>query len=770
MPLRSLNTKPVGSRDPTLLSPSDYDADATSIRSDQDTDSDDDERLARARNSRELRAHDRLVLMEEEELGQLVTETRKKKERERRGSGLPLPIPNPLNLFARRLSDASRSRSASPYSAESVGDPATTEKRSRRKSRRAAKRDRLLADAQHGEDGELMYEMEEGGMKDGSDTGESSDRDDSDEVDRKTLLHMASVKANRRRTCCRWALVYAMIVVAFLILVLLAWKLSIQKRTSRHTQKMISNGTALFAPTTILISLDGFRADFVNRGLTPRLHAFIKEGVSPLYMLPSFPSVTFPNHYTLATGLYPESHGVVGNTFWDPTLKEEFYYTDPKRSMDPKWWLGEPFWVTAQKQGLKTAIHMWPGSEAHVLNTEPTYMDRYNGAEKLSKKVDRLLEFLDMPDSDRPQVIAAYVPNVDAVGHSYGPNSTEVRGTIKKVDTMLDGIFKGLEERHLTDIVNVVVVSDHGMATTDISRLVQLEDLVDINKIEHTDGWPLVGLRLKNADDLSDIHKQLLEKTKANPNLDVFLRDVDMPERYHFSKNERIAPLWIVPKAGWALVKMEEMNLKEAQAKGAVYQPRGLHGYDHEHPLMRAIFVARGPAFPHQPNSEIEVFQNINVYNMLCDSVGINPAPNNGTLRLPLKPIGLHSDKPENPVQENYPSAPTSLPKPESTKSALVNPVTTGSVSSSARAEEAATKTAEKTVGVDQPTPHPSAKPSEESGDNTNTEGGEKTTLDKVTDKVTNFWDWFTGKVSKWWDKVANSGDNSDEPQESPNQ
>ncbi|KAK4192480.1 alkaline-phosphatase-like protein [Podospora australis] len=782
-PVRSLNTNSLGvasNREPTtLLSPSDYDADAVSIRSDQDTDSEDDERLARARNSRELRAHDRLVLMEEEELGQLVTETRKKKERERRGSGLPLPIPNPLNLFARRLSDASRSRSASPYSASageqssvSAGEHSSAkEKRSRRKSRRKAKRDRLLADAQHGEDGELMYEMEEGAMKDGSDTGESSDRDDSDEVDRKTLLHMAAVKANRRRTCCRWALVYVLIAVAFVILVLLAWKLSVQKRTSRHAQTMVSNGTALFAPTTILISLDGFRADFVDRGLTPRLHAFIKEGISPRYMLPSFPSVTFPNHYTIATGLYPESHGVVGNTFWDPTLQEEFYYTDPKRSMDPKWWLGEPFWVTAQKQRLKTAIHMWPGSEAHVLNTEPTYMDRYNGKEKLSKKVDRLFHFLDMPDSDRPQIIAAYVPNVDAVGHSFGPNSTEIRGTIQKVDEMLDSIFKGLEERHLTGIVNVVVVSDHGMATTDISRLVQLEDLVDINKIEHTDGWPLVGLRPKNPDDLSDIHKQLVEKTKSNPNLDVYLRDVDMPERYHFSKNERIAPLWIVPKAGWALVKMEEMNLKEAQAKGAVYQPRGLHGYDHEHPLMRAIFVARGPAFPHQPNSEVEVFQNINVYNMLCDSVGVNPAPNNGTLRLPLKPIGLHSDEPANVVEISSPVAASSTsakPQPESTKSLLVNPVTTGSPSPTVKTETV-TKTLEKTVGVDQPTPQPSDKPSDQDGGE-NAGGGDKSTLDKVADKVTNFWDWFTGKVSNWWDKVSNSGDNSDEPPEPPNQ
>lgn len=614
LPINTSAAKPaLTRRESSLLSPSDYDADAASIRSDQDTDSDDDERQLRARNSRELRAHDRLVLMEEEELDHLVTETRRAQDRGRRGSGLPVPIPNPLNLFVRRNSDLTPStlRRPSPQPSASSTEDLALEKRSHRKARRRAKRDRLLADAQHGEDGELMYEMEEGGMKEGSSTGDSSDRDDSDEVDRQGLLGLADAKTKRKRMCCRWLLIYAIIAVAFVILVLLAWKISIgrRKRPFQDAARMVSNGTALFAPTTIIISLDGFRADFLNRGLTPRLNALVKEGVSPQYMLPSFPSVTFPNHFTLATGLYPEAHGIVGNTFWDPALKEEFYYTNASISLDPKWWNGEPFWVTAQNSGLKTAIHMWPGSEAHVMHVEPTYLDRYNGKEKLANKVSRVLQFLDMPDHERPQVIAAYVPDVDSDGHRYGPNSTEIRTTISKTDDMLDQLFKGLEARHLTDIVNVIVVSDHGMATTDVKRLIQLEDIVDVSKIEHTDGWPLMGLRPKDPSQLQDIYNDIIEKTKSNPNLEVYLRDVNMPERYHFSRNERIAPLWIVPKTGWAIVKMGEMNLREAQAKGTVYNPRGLHGYDHEHPLMRAIFIARGPAFPHEPNSRVDAFR-----------------------------------------------------------------------------------------------------------------------------------------------------------------
>ena len=336
-------------------------------------------------------------------------------------------------------------------------------------------------------------------------------------------------------------------------------------------------------------------------------------------MLPSFPSVTFPNHYTIVTGLYPESHGVVSNSFWDPDLKEEFFYTDPARSMQPKWWSeGEPLWVTAAKQNVDSAIHMWPGSEAHI-QMEPAFLDKFNGTEVLSRKVDRVLEFIDLPSEHdpatvsivkgRPQFIAFYVPNVDADGHLHGPNSTEIRTTISNVDTMLGNLFTALQKRNLTDIVNVVVVSDHGMATTSIDRLIQLDDLVDLGLIEHIDGWPLHGLRPKDPKNLRPLYDSLSAESAKNPNFDVYLRDENMPERYHFTNNKRIAPLWIVPKTGWAILEKKKFDIQDAKRTGRVYRPRGLHGYDHEHPLMRAIFVARGPAFPHQPNSRLEVFR-----------------------------------------------------------------------------------------------------------------------------------------------------------------
>lgn len=679
-------TSPIPSpgAEPSFLTPSNG-TDDRSIHSEQDTDSEDDSVLGAARTSSDIREHDRRVLLEEDERDQMLTENRLG----RRGSGLALPNP-----FKKMMGKTyGKVTAESGPSSESLSNNAGSEEKERRRQRRARrkdKKDRLMEAATQGEDRGLMYEMEEGFLKEGSATGESSNTEDLSDVD-KNELHGVNDKSKQRRMCGRLCYISVLILLAFVLLALGAWKLSMGRRKI-PIQTMFNNGTALFAPTTILISLDGFRADFLQRGITPRLNAFIAEGISPVYMLPSFPSVTFPNHYTLATGLYPESHGIVGNTFWDPALKREFYYTDPSRSMQPEWWGGEPIWVTAEKQGIRTAIHMWPGSEAHILDFEPSFLDRFKSKEPLLDKVDKVLELLDKPGQEdesaliadmRPQLIAAYVPNVDSAGHKYGPNSTEMRATISSVDNMLDQLFIGLEDRNLTKVVNVVIVSDHGMATTSTDRLIQLDDLIDLNLIEHTDGWPLYGLRPKSADDLMPLYDTLTTAANANGNFEVYLRDTNMPERYHFSKNERIAPLWIVPNTGWAIVTKEEFNVATAKAEGTEYHPKGLHGYDHENPLMRAIFIARGPAFPHSPNSRVDVFrkcphpylslpltpaENTEVYNIVCDSLNLAPQPNNGTLRLPLKPVGAHSPEttPEEPL-DPLPSDDSSKSEPTST-------------------------------------------------------------------------------------------------------
>ena len=544
------------------------------------------------RDSGELAEYDRGILVEEEEREDLLT---------KKNSG-----PQTKGFFGRN--------SGGSITAD-IG------KKKRRRKRRKHRRKGEVED----EDGALMFEMEEGGPKSDVSSEASSSSVGLDKLNASgrprskvipTVLSCAladrfpSVQRKKHVFYCAIALA---ILVFFALLTLGAYNVSHKVDGPAHL-KILSNGTTNFAPTTILISLDGFRADFLQRSITPTLKQFISDGISPKYMLPSFPSVTFPNHYTLVTGLYPESHGIVGNSFWDPDLQKEFFYTDPTRSMQPFWWSqGEPLWVTAEKQGLKTAVHMWPGSEAGM-EFSATYLDKFNGSEILPRKTQRVLQLLDMdvPEADpyaRPQLILAYVPNVDADGHKYGPNSTEIWDTISAVDEMLHNIFLGLEERNLTEIVNVVVVSDHGMATTSTHRVIQLDDLIDVETIEHTDGWPHFGLRPKDLNDLPKLHDSLSAEAEKNEGFDVYLRDQDMPERYHFSQNDRIAPLWVMPRAGWAIAKKDEFNVAEAKANGVDYTPKGVHGYDHEHPLMRAIFVAHGPAFPHQPNSRIENFR-----------------------------------------------------------------------------------------------------------------------------------------------------------------
>ncbi|GAD99734.1 Type I phosphodiesterase / nucleotide pyrophosphatase family protein [Paecilomyces variotii No. 5] len=657
MPLTPQKPEP---RSPSLLSPGGYDDDVSSLRSasEQDSDTEDDEFLQGTRTTLELAEHDRKVLEDEEELEKLLT---------KRG---------PTQGLRRIFSPGG--------SSVKIGKK---ERRQRRREMKAAYRRRH---ERPDEEGELMHEMEEG-YRDDESSGLNTPSSDGEGE----LLDGFEYKQSKGDLVRKLLVVFSAIAVLFLILLLGAYKASSNFRVSHRPKPLISNGTALFAPTTILISLDGFRADFLNRGLTPTLNDFIAEGVSPKYMLPSFPSVTFPNHYTLVTGLYPESHGVVGNSFWDSEFQEEFH-TESSVSTQSKWWnSAEPLWVTAEKQGVHAAIHMWPGSEAHVRDIDPTFYDRYNGSETLPRKVDRVLEYLDLPgeetesyDGDkRPQFIAAYVPDVDRDGHRFGPNSTEIRATITEADDMLARLFQGIRDRNLTNIVNIVVVSDHGMATTSNERLVQLEDLVDISLVEHIDGWPSRGLRPKRPEDLPVLQEQL-EKAKADyaDKVEIYSRET-MPERYHFSNNERIAPLWVIPKTGWAVVERPEFDAKKALETGEVYRPRGIHGYDHEHPLMRAIFIARGPAFPHPSNSRLEVFQ---VYNIICDSLGVKSLPNNGTLHLPLQPVGLHSDEevpaiespPDPPVSSSVNSTAEMMPVPRPTSPAVHTSDTAGEQSS----------------------------------------------------------------------------------------
>lgn len=413
------------------------------------------------------------------------------------------------------------------------------------------------------------------------------------------------------------------------------------------TKAILTNSTHDFHPTTILISLDGFHPHYISPKLTPNLNKLMHSDYGAPYMVPSFPSSTFPNHWTLITGLYPSEHGIVGNTFYDPQLDKQFVNTDPKKGgLDPDFWQGgEPIWQTAFKQGINSAVHMWPGSEVPGVGIDgggPLEVDRYNGSEVLSSKVKRVMSWLDREDiNTRPELILTYVPTIDLYGHKYGISGPELTEALSYVDDFIGLMQAELAHRNLDDIVNLIIVSDHGMAPTSNDRLLYLDDIIDMKKLEHVDGWPLFGLRPFKKYSVDVIFKELEknfnkldETTKSNFQL---FKLEDIPGEWNFGGeadahnfNYRLAPIWVIPKVGFAVTTHKQMEESNND-----YTPKGVHGYNNTELLMRALFLGTGPYFksqlPDKDTRMIEPFSNTEIYNLLCQTLNIKPAPNNGT-------------------------------------------------------------------------------------------------------------------------------------------
>ncbi|KAJ3333166.1 hypothetical protein HDU76_010920 [Blyttiomyces sp. JEL0837] len=342
------------------------------------------------------------------------------------------------------------------------------------------------------------------------------------------------------------------------------------------------------SPLLLLISMDGLRSDYLSRGLTPHLDWIAKQGVRAKHLTPSFPSVTFPNHYTIVTGLYPESHGIVGNVFFDPVLNDTFVYVDPKKNTNGKWWGGEPIWVTAQKQGLRSATCMWPGSEAPIGGVYPTYGLKFNATMSLDEKSTQILSWLDLPSESRPHFLTLYVSDIDHAGHMYGPNSTQVNQALVSVDEMMGKLVGGLKSRGLLSKINLMIVSDHGMADAAVpERYIFLDDFIDTSRV-HVINNLVVFVQPKYMNELDPIFIALKKASLTTGHFQVWKTE-DVPEYLHFSKNSRIGPIVILPDLDWAVTIRQGFDLNNL--------PKGMHGYNNTFAEMRAIFIAAGPAF-----------------------------------------------------------------------------------------------------------------------------------------------------------------------------
>ncbi|KAH9933195.1 Phosphodiest-domain-containing protein [Epithele typhae] len=463
-----------------------------------------------------------------------------------------------------------------------------------------------------------------------------------------------------RRNC---AVFSALFLSVLLMTVALPYRRFFIDDCDAHTRKAMlaagglrSNGTHEFRKTALIVSIDGLRADYLDRGLTPHLLAISKDGLRSKSMKPVFPTLTFPNHWALMTGLYAESHGIVGNNFWDPATGEEFHYNRVESTWVSRWWNGEPMWETAEKAGIITANLMWPGPPKTIRGVEPTYFVPWKDKVALEDKLDQILSWIDLPLERRPQLITVYEPSLDQAGHKYGPGSTQVDKVLKQVDVFAKDIHDQLEARNLTDIVDIVFVSDHGMTDTSHPEFIFVDDILGEGwaHITHEDGWPAMGFRFDTPENADKYYRVLQNASElSGGKFSVYTHDT-MPERWHFVQNERIAPVYVVPQIEYALTNRIE--------NGAGLS-KGNHGYDNEYKEMHAMFVAHGPfaavvkaveadranataaatgTLP-RPNKGwhstsddayvMETFENVEVYNLMMKLIGIedHAAPTNGT-------------------------------------------------------------------------------------------------------------------------------------------
>ncbi len=372
-------------------------------------------------------------------------------------------------------------------------------------------------------------------------------------------------------------------------------------------------------PIVVLVSLDGFRYDYLDRYPSPNLHRLIAAGVrAPL--VAAFPTKTFPNHYTIVTGLFPEHHGIVENTMYDPVFDAQFGISDTAAVADARWWGGEPLWVTAQRQGRIAASFFWPGSEAAIEGVRPRYWEHYDHRVPNATRVGRVLDWLALPEEQRPAFVMLYFSDVDNAGHDFGPDSPQVAAAVLRVDSAVGMLLDGLTRAGLDSRVDVVVVSDHGMSPASPDSVVAIDDYLPLDVLTRSVGGnPLFGLWPKPGMEDSVYHSL----HGKHPHLAVW-RKAEIPERFHYRDNRRIAPIITLVDPGWSLaLRRADVAQHPDRYRG------GAHGYDDTVSVMRAIFLGEGPAF--RRGVVAPAFRNVHIYDLLTRILGLEPAANDGS-------------------------------------------------------------------------------------------------------------------------------------------
>ena len=386
-----------------------------------------------------------------------------------------------------------------------------------------------------------------------------------------------------------------------------------------------AEGREFSAKPLLLISIDGFRHDYMKTIETPNLRNLSQTGALAEAMIPVFPSLTFPNHYSLVTGLYPENTGLISNTMYDPILDASYSLSNRAAVGDGRWYGGEPIWVTGEKQGMQTATLFWPGSEAEIQGVRPTRWMKYDGGLPDSSRVDKVISWLSGAEGFRPMFATLYFSKVDTYGHHFGVGSDSLIAAVKEIDGVIGYLVRELQRTGLWGEVNLLITSDHGMANLSEDRLIFLDDLIDPADVRVLT-YSAVSM-IAPGDGKRDAVYAALKAAEAEGAFQVYLKE-DIPERFRLKNHHRVPDIVMIADAGWNIT-----TRRFFQSRGVI---AAMHGFDNLHPDMAAFFLAHGPAF--KRGIAIPAFEIVHVYALMCRVLGLEPAANDGDIEV-LEPI-----------------------------------------------------------------------------------------------------------------------------------
>jgi len=379
-----------------------------------------------------------------------------------------------------------------------------------------------------------------------------------------------------------------------------------------------SQGSGHPDAVVLLVSIDGFRADYLDASVTPHLVALADRGVRAEALIPSFPTKTFPNHYTIVTGLRPDHHGLVANNIWDPEMESSYSLGNREAIQNPAWYGGTPIWVTAEQAGMATAPMFWPGSEAPIKGVLPLHWLPYDGSMTHEARIDWVLNRLSATGTNAVRFATLYFDDVDVAGHKFGPGSSGVSEALAHVDASIGLLLESLHMRGLDD-VNIVVVSDHGMSRLSRDRMIFLDDYLDPDSVRVVDWSPVLALWPDSIQE-SAVYEAL---NGVHPHLHVFRRD-EIPAELGFGTHPRVAPIIGLADPGWSITTRGYFGRNMERFDG------GSHGYDQRSEDMRALFVAAGPGF--RTGMVVPPFPNVDVYELIMALLDLEPAPGDGDL------------------------------------------------------------------------------------------------------------------------------------------